>query len=61
MEVEQLRIAGLVVENTVALLVQGRICSRVAAPLVEDYMVIALEESLAVVQAVRKTVLGIQQ
>ncbi len=61
MEVEQLRIAGLVVENTVALLVQGRICSRVAALLVEHYMVIVLEESLAVVQAVRKTVLGIQR
>lgn len=61
MEVEHLRIAGLVVENTVALLVQGRICSRVAALLVEDYMGIALEESLAAVQAVRKTVLGTQQ
>ena len=61
MEVEQLRIAGLVVENTVALLVQVRTCSRVAALLVEHYMVIALEEPLAVVQAVRKTVLGIQQ
>lgn len=61
MEVEQLRIAGPVVENTVALPVQGRICSRVAALLVEHYMVIVLEGSLAVVQAVRKTVLGIQQ
>ncbi len=61
MEVEQLRIAGLVVENTVGLLVQGHICSRVAALLVEHYMVIVLEELLAVVQAVRKTVLGIQQ
>jgi len=50
-----------VVENTVALLVQVRTCSRVAALLVEHYMVIALEEPLAVVQAVRKTVLVIQQ
>lgn len=38
------RIAGPVVENTVVLLVQGRICSKVAALMVEHYMVIVLEE-----------------
>lgn len=58
-EVEQLRIAALVVENTVALLVQGRICLTVGALPVEHCMVTVLEELLG--QVDHMTGLGIRQ